>query len=1116
MSDSTSARSGAADRNLLFGILAVQNNFVGNDALITAMKAWLLDKSKPLGQILIEQGHLTAERCRLLDALVQEHIRANHDNLDQSLASVSKPSAAAPDTGDGAKGEPKPSQAARNALLADLIERLKGFDDSELNASLGCISASEVGEISTILTRPASADEAATFGPRYWRLQLHAEGGLGKVFVAFDQEMHREVALKEMRPEQAGNADSRGRFILEAEITGRLEHPGIVPVHGQGQYADGRPYYAMRFIKGETLREAISHFHQADQPGRDPGERSLALRQLLGQFVAVCNTTAYAHSRGIIHRDIKPGNIMLGKFGETLVLDWGLAKVVGRSQSDADTSELTLRPFSGGNVEATQPGSAVGTPPYMSPEQAAGRWDQVGPASDIYSLGATLYTLLTDQAPFPGSNRVEVVEQVKRGTFVPPRQLRKQTPRSLEAICMKAMAREPAARYATVLELAADVEHWLADEPVTAYPEPWVVRASRSSRRHKAVVAALLAAALVAGVLGVTAAWWLDRQRGQLRRAVETDLSEVARLQGQSHWAEARAALGRASARLGDGGPEDLLVRLEQARQDLDLVSRLDGIRLDRAIIVEGKVDFAGADRGYMAAFIAAGLGMADEDVQAVAARVRDSAVRGAIVGGLDDWAICTPDRTRRNWLLQIARFADPDPWRDRARNSATWEDPAALERLVAEEAAMGQSAQLIVALSIQVERTHGSALKFLQQAQAEHPNDFWLNLSLANLTLKSDPKEAIAYYRAALAVRSDASVVCHNLGLALHNLRRLKEAKAQYAKAIKLDPKYAYPHNNLGNILRIQGRHDEAKAHYKKASELDSKFAAPHNGLGNVLRTEGRLEDAEAEYAKAIQLDPKVAIFHNNRGVVLGDQHRWEEAKACYAEAINLDPKDPDPPFNLGLILHNEGRLTQAKQKYRQAEVLGLKEATEQIRLCDRQTALARRLPALLKGDDKPTSAAERLEFADLCLQPFQRHYLAAARLSAEAFAADPKLADDLKTGHRYNAAFAAALAVAGQGKDAANLDDKERTGLRRQALDWLRADLVLWAKSLDGNLPQARATVQEKLRHWQRDRDLASLRDATALAKLPATEREACLKLWAEVEELLKRAGAGTEPKK
>ena len=183
-------------------------------------------------------------------------------------------------------------------------------------------------------------------GQRFRVLRPHARGGLGAVFVALDDELHREVALKQILDRHADDPTSRQRFLLEAEITGGLEHPGIVPVYGLGTYADGRPYYAMRFIRGDSLKEAIERFHADEALKRDPGRRSLELRKLLRRFLDVCNAIDYAHSRGVLHRDLKPGNIMVGKYGETLVVDWGLAKATGQVRRRSRPSERTLMPSS--------------------------------------------------------------------------------------------------------------------------------------------------------------------------------------------------------------------------------------------------------------------------------------------------------------------------------------------------------------------------------------------------------------------------------------------------------------------------------------------------------------------------------------------------------------------------------------------------------------------------------------------------------------------------------------------------------------------------------------------------------------------------------------------------
>jgi eukaryotic-like serine/threonine-protein kinase len=496
----------ASDRNLLFGILALQLEFIDRDALIAAMHAWVLDKAKDLGQILREQVALTEDEHALIDALVQKHLRKHGDDPEKSLAAV--------------------------RTVGPVGDELRRLADPDLDASLahvGVTPQAEGGAGPTV--DHVVVDTPLSLLVRFRVLRPHARGGLGEVFVAEDREPHREVALKEIQKPHAHDAHSRRRFLVEAEVNGRLEHPGIVPVYGLGQYADSRPFYAMRLIRGETFKDAIQRFHAEDVPGRDAGERSLALRQLLSRFVAVCNAVAYAHSRGVVHRDLKPANVMLGKYGETLVVDWGLAKVVGRTDGEPAGDEATLRPASADDL-ATQAGAALGTPAYMSPEQAAGRIDQVGPASDVYSLGATLYCLLTGQPPFQGEDPGELLQRASRGQWLPARQVKPGVPAALDAICRKAMALRPEDRYGSPLDLAADVEHWLGDEPVGAWREPWTVRARRWLKRHRMLMTAGGVAVLVAAVsLGVATLLLTDakeRERTQrlLAQAKEKDARE--------------------------------------------------------------------------------------------------------------------------------------------------------------------------------------------------------------------------------------------------------------------------------------------------------------------------------------------------------------------------------------------------------------------------------------------------------------------------------------------------------------------------------------------------------------------------------------------------------------
>jgi WD40 repeat protein/serine/threonine protein kinase len=504
----SSPTQAVSDRNLLFGILALQMDFISRDALVAAMQAWVLEKSKPLGEILVAQGAMAADARALLEPLVQKHVEMHDNDPQKSLASVSPGS--------------------------ELRRRLEQIIDEDMQASLAHVSMLLPAGDDTLATQPHAVGTPTSAGLRFRVLRPHAKGGLGQVSVALDEELRREVALKEIQDRHADHPESRSRFVREAEITGGLEHPGIVPVYGLGAYPDGRPFYAMRFIKGDSLQEAIARFHKAEGGSYDSHEQTLALRQLLGRFIDVCDAIAYAHSRGVLHRDLKPGNVMLGPYGETLVVDWGLAKPMGVRVTDVDekNAERTLRPALSDSATPTQAGAAHGTPAFMPPEQAAGRLDELGPASDVYSLGATLYCLLTGKPPFEGGGVGELLRRVQAGDFPRPREVRRDVPAALEAICLKAMALKPQDRYAGPRALAADVERWLSDEPVSAYREPWAARSRRWMHRHRTLVSTAVGAVVIAllsatvGLVIVSDAW--DKE-AKARKTAEDKEQETRR-----------------------------------------------------------------------------------------------------------------------------------------------------------------------------------------------------------------------------------------------------------------------------------------------------------------------------------------------------------------------------------------------------------------------------------------------------------------------------------------------------------------------------------------------------------------------------------------------------------
>jgi superkiller protein 3 len=368
---------------------------------------------------------------------------------------------------------------------------------------------------------------------------------------------------------------------------------------------------------------------------------------------------------------------------------------------------------------------------------------------------------------------------------------------------------------------------------------------------------------------------------------------------------------------------------------------------------------------------------------------------------------------------------------------------------------------------------------------------------------------EAIARYRKAIALDPKLANAHSNLGEALRGKGKVEEAIACCKKAIALDAKHATAHGALGSALADKGQVDEAIACYHKAIALDAKHATAHGALGSALARKGQVDEAIACYHKAIALDPKYAGAHTNLGVILCDVKRdYDGAIACFEKALELVPNSALCRSNLGHALYGKGRLDEAIACYHKAIALDPKHpgARAGLARAERLATARDRFTAFRNGSYTPTSNQERLGMAEWC--QFKKLHHTATGLYAAAFAADPRLTDDLGAAHRYNAACYAALAAAGKGADTTKLDDTAKARLRKQARDWLRADLALRTRQLESGQPADRAAVQQALRHWQKDRDLAGLRDKAALDKLPAQEQKAFARLWADVAALLKKA--------
>jgi eukaryotic-like serine/threonine-protein kinase len=331
--------------------------------------------------------------------------------------------------------------------------------------------------------------------------QLHGHGGCSEVYVAHDKVLQRTIALKFLRPENSDNELLRQRLKREAAITSKLDHPGVVSIYWLGSENDGAPFYSMQFVAGKTLGEAIDELHAKKSTLRSRAEFVQHARKLLIHFVDVCQTIAYAHSQRVVHRDIKPSNIVIGQFGETYVVDWGLAKDIGEevSASTKDSARQNDHDF-----ELTRNGTSIGTPAFMSPEQASGNC-QTGTPTDIFSLGATLYAILTGKPPYTGDSLVDIVSAAENARYTPANIINRNLPAALAAICHKAMARQVNDRYENSLQLAEDIEAFLADQPVLAYREPWFDRARRWISKRRTFVftaASTIVVALVLLIIG--------------------------------------------------------------------------------------------------------------------------------------------------------------------------------------------------------------------------------------------------------------------------------------------------------------------------------------------------------------------------------------------------------------------------------------------------------------------------------------------------------------------------------------------------------------------------------------------------------------------------------------
>ena len=830
---------------------------------------------------------------------------------------------------------------------------------------------------------------------------LLGRGGMGVVYKARHRRLNRLVALKMLIAGAHAGPAERARFQREAEAVASLHHANIVAIYDVGDH-EGCPYFTMEFLEGGNLAHALGGTPQ-------PGRRAAALLITLADAVQV------AHEAGIVHRDVKPANILLTAEGTPKVADFGLA-----------------RPLEG-ETALTLSGARIGTPSYMAPEQVIGRTGTIGTAADIYALGALLYEMLTGRPPFRSETATETQRQVIHADPVPPSRLNTKVPRDLDTICLKCLEKEPRRRYASAAALADDLKRFEEGRPIRARPVGWGERSWRWCRRNP-TAAALLVTALTLIGLATGAGVWLVRQRAELRNEVGTTVAQAVSLRRRFHFHEARQLLEQARQRVERAGPDDLRRQVDHARVDVDLAERLDDARTRAASLVGGMFDPAGAEPLYSSAFAEAGLGRDGDKIEAVAAAVRASPLRAEIVAALDDWASMTPDLRRREWLLAVARSADPDGVRDRLRQPELWQDGGRLQRTAWELRAAEVSPQLASALSRVSRKSGGAALSLLTATHKRFPEDFWVTFELAwTLNRLRRWDEGLGYFRAALALRPDSAAAYNGLGENLRCQGRVDEAIDSLERALRLDPRNMLAHYNLALALHSKGRLDEAIDHNRQALGIVPRSAALHNNLGMILSDRGRLDEAIGHLRQSVGIDPKSAYGQLNLGVALFHKGRVDEAFGHVQESVRLDPNYALAHGNLAVLLRAKGRPAEAIEHLQQA--------------------------VRLEGQ-KPTEARSQLVLS------------------------------------RYQAACANVQAAAEQGSEATGRGEPERAGKRRQALDWLRANLELTAKLRnDGEV------LWWSLATWLTDPALASVRDTTALAKLPDAEREPWQRLWTDV---------------
>jgi serine/threonine protein kinase/tetratricopeptide (TPR) repeat protein len=866
--------------------------------------------------------------------------------------------------------------AAEKATADERVAYLNGAcgSDRELRERVERLLAAQ-SKVHSFLEAPASAlvvtvDDpiserpGTTIGP-YKLLEQIGEGGFGVVFMAEQmQPVRRKVALKVLKP----GMDTRqvvARFEAERQALALMDHPNIAHILDGGETASGRPYFVMELVRGISISEFCDQSH-------------LSVRDRLELFLSVCQAVQHAHQKGIIHRDLKPSNVLVTLHDDKAVvkvIDFGIAKATGQQLTDK-----TL---------FTNFAQMIGTPLYMSPEQAQMSGLDVDTRSDIYSLGVLLYELLTGTTPFDKerlravgydeirriireeepprpSTRLSTLAQAATTASAnrqsDPMRLSQLLRGELDWIVMKALEKDRNRRYESASAFAADVQRYLNDEPVQACPPSGWYRFRKFARRNNAglATAGLILFFLVFVGCGVGWVAWAqvakqrETERGATAALAQADLfltegdketDNPARWQATVGLAE--SAVQRAEELLAVGqATADLAERVRQvreavnaARTDSRLVAELERIELETAAVKQGNFDQRRAAPRYAAVLRAYGVNPAAPEE--AAARVRRSRVREALLSALENWWRVAPDAVERQQLAALLQAAEPEPdaFRSRWRAAVRRRNGATLAQMAGAPGVQGLPAAVVVTLARDLRnvKEYAVAERLLRAGQQRHRGNFWLNHDLGMVLLDQAPprpEEAVSYLTAALALRSDSPGVYLNLGKALHEKKDLEGAIREFQAALHIDPEYAMAHNNIGIVLRDKKDLEGAIREFQAALKIDPNHAMAHASLGIALADQKDLEGAIREFQAALKIDPGYAKAHYNLGNALHAKKDLEGAIGEFQAALSIDPGYAAAHTHLGNALYGKGQVDEAIACFKKAIELDPKAAGAHINL--------------------------------------------------------------------------------------------------------------------------------------------------------------------------------------